>query len=845
SLIKNFNSTQLDAFIKRFTNNTPPAWTQDGAKAMHQIFHEGLSRELNEVATVGEMIAPEGGRAGLSALVIDEKEAYYTELVKSVNDGSITDIQNRLTTLQQQDPSLAERVIGWLSTIGIGVRNIPFLGMLAGIAGEKQTLSVTRGKDRDGQEKIGIEGQHPASVNFNIGAASLTAKARFFEATLGLHTDNQGQELINNTETFIATLTDKIPATGEVKDINSIGTLSPTEKKLVEAYNEKIDNIGQNGKNILIEALANMHMVEMAQKNPGWHFKGVEAGLSFMSIVQGLPPFFFGIFVEKLGTEARGGENLNANTLVESGINTKKGTTLEDIGIKLEQAEKNKKFTTTIPFPAEGTPFYKELTNMGATLENENGKLTITVPKTTYLAFGKREIVTSEATSVFYTVQQVVAAPAPAVVGGTLANGVLPDTQAVTPVGSPATSPAFIVYQQRDTDRREDIEAQFSQLGGALYLARRHDLGGNDNTWDKKHEAMYKQFDTFFQLVGNEDYDGAVTTLKDIKNPHAKRLFDMIDRAEGVKDLIVAANAKRSILVSALSFTYGGKNTRTLDKVKNVGDIVKDYTQKFVAEEKLITPNTSSRAFFIDELKKLKKGAVMPTLQLSAVSGFENRIIGSVMCATPLGGAHYLDAIPGSSEVYDPIWIDGINGDMPPERKKAILDKSATTIALGVAEMEKYLTTQFPGKGLKITPQEYRTLLLDNTLPEHLIKAGVEIDKKSVFFDAMACIKGSRCLNDQAGVVHTTIKGAPVPPAPLAAPPTPAVAPPAPTDTASIGMGATVGTDNVTVWALDPSLGLREAQQVSGAGRPANNTVAGGTIGNAPTNVGNAGGQAF
>jgi len=187
-------------------------------------------------------------------------------------------------------------------------------------------------------------------------------------------------------------------------------------------------------------------------------------------------------------------------------------------------------------------------------------------------------------------------------------------------------------------------------------------------------------------------------------------------------------DAKRSILVSALSFTYGGKHTRVLDKVNDVNDVIHDYTQKLSAEAKLWkgAQNETSRAFFTNALKGLKKGGTLPTKQLSDIPKFKDRIIGSTMCATPLGGEHHLDALPGSSEVFDPIWIDGTNGTMSEERKKAILEKSTTTIALGVSEMNKFLSDPkgvFAGKELKITDPEYRTLLLDNKLPDRFIAA--------------------------------------------------------------------------------------------------------------------------
>ncbi len=204
-------------------------------------------------------------------------------------------------------------------------------------------------------------------------------------------------------------------------------------------------------------------------------------------------------------------------------------------------------------------------------------------------------------------------------------------------------------------------------------------------------------------------------------------------------------------MVSALSFTYGGKHTRVLDKIKDIKDVVSDYTQKFTAEAKLIPSNEASRAFFTHALNGLKRGDTLPTKQLKDISEFKDRIIGSVMCATPLGGKRHLDAIPGSSEVFDPIWIDGKDGTMSKERKEAILEKSTTTIALGVSEMNKFLLTDpvFKGKGLSIDKDEYKHFLLTDALPKRLSDAGVERDKSAIFFDAIACIQGSKCLNDQ------------------------------------------------------------------------------------------------
>lgn len=94
--------------------------------------------------------------------------------------------------------------------------------------------------------------------------------------------------------------------------------------------------------------------------------------------------------------------------MVESETSAKKSS-LADIGVITEIiGNGNKKqFTTQIPFPAEGTPFHTQLTAMGATLANMNGKLIITVPKDIYLAFGKREVVTSETISTFYMIQEV------------------------------------------------------------------------------------------------------------------------------------------------------------------------------------------------------------------------------------------------------------------------------------------------------------------------------------------------------------------------------------------------------------------------------------------------------
>lgn len=277
-------------------------------------------------------------------------------------------------------------------------------------------------------------------------------------------------------------------------------------------------------------------------------------------------------------------------------------------------------------------------------------------------------------------------------------------------------------------------------------------------------------------------------------------------------------------MVSALSFTYGGKHTRVLDKIKDIKDVVSDYTQKFTAEAKLIPPNEASRAFFIHALNGLKIGDTLPTKQLSEIREFKDRIIGSAMCATPLGGKRHLDALPGSSEVFDPIWIDGKNGTMSKERKKAILEKSTTTIALGVSEMNKFLADPkgvFAGKGLSITSDEYKHLLLTNELPYTLEKAGVQVKDPAIFFDAIACIQGSKCLNDQGGVVHTTIQGAPPPP----------VVPPA-DDIASLGIGATVGTKDVTVWAVDPSLMAKAAT---------NATTPAGKVGAASTTTGTGG----
>ncbi len=151
-----------------------------------------------------------------------------------------------------------------------------------------------------------------------------------------------------------------------------------------------------------------MHMFEMAQKNPNWHFKGIEAGVSFWNLLRGSPPFFFGIFFEKLGTEAHGGENINANAVVESEANAKI-TSLEAIGITMDATiddGKKRQFTTHIPFPKVEDDFSKQLIAMGATLENVNGNLIITVPKGIYLAFGKYKVVTSETTSIFYTIQE-------------------------------------------------------------------------------------------------------------------------------------------------------------------------------------------------------------------------------------------------------------------------------------------------------------------------------------------------------------------------------------------------------------------------------------------------------
>lgn len=296
-------------------------------------------------------------------------------------------------------------------------------------------------------------------------------------------------------------------------------------------------------------------------------------------------------------------------------------------------------------------------------------------------------------------------------------------------------------------------------------------------------------------------------------------------------------------MVSALSFTYGGKHTRVLNKIKDIDDVVGDYTKKLDAEAKLWkgAQNEVSRAFFTKALKGLKKGDTLPTTQLNQIPEFKDRIIGSAMCATPLGGKRHLDAIPGSSEVFNPIWIDGTNGIMSQERKDVILGKNNTTIALGVSEMNKFLSDPngvFAGKGLSITSDEYKHLLLTNKLPPSLEKAGVQVKDPAIFFDAIACIQGSKCLNDQGGVVHTTIQGAPPPPA----------IPPA-DDIASLGIGATIGTNDVTVWAFDPSLMAKAA--TNAAGVAAKNPGAGNTAGGAGIGAGagpggaGAGGAAF
>lgn len=192
-----------------------------------------------------------------------------------------------------------------------------------------------------------------------------------------------------------------------------------------------------------------MHMVEMAQKDTSWHFKGVEAGISFWNLLRGSPPFFFGIFFEKLGTAATDNNTSNANAVVESGSNAKK-TSLADIGITSEiiNEGKDKKFTTLIPFPKAEDDFSRQLIAMGATLENVNGKLIITIPKDKYLAFGKRQVLTSETISTFYIIQEVK----------------LDAKGASKSVGQQMKSAAYTVKQQQDTLARKDILQEFQHL---------------------------------------------------------------------------------------------------------------------------------------------------------------------------------------------------------------------------------------------------------------------------------------------------------------------------------------------------------------------------------------------
>ncbi len=56
--------------------------------------------------------------------------------------------------------------------------------MLAGVAGEKQSLQVMRTTDKNGQEQVGVNGKQPAYKDFNIGSLNFTAKARLLEGTL-------------------------------------------------------------------------------------------------------------------------------------------------------------------------------------------------------------------------------------------------------------------------------------------------------------------------------------------------------------------------------------------------------------------------------------------------------------------------------------------------------------------------------------------------------------------------------------------------------------------------------------------------------------------------------------
>jgi len=109
-------------------------------------------------------------------------EQYYNEL--TINKEDIPAIQARLETLQKQNPSLFEKTMGLLATIGVGVRNFPFFGMLAGVAGERQSLQVMRTTDKKGKEQIGVNGKQPFYKDFNIGSASLTVKARLVEAVV-------------------------------------------------------------------------------------------------------------------------------------------------------------------------------------------------------------------------------------------------------------------------------------------------------------------------------------------------------------------------------------------------------------------------------------------------------------------------------------------------------------------------------------------------------------------------------------------------------------------------------------------------------------------------------------